>query len=348
MMALEVSMMFRFVKLIIEMTFWTVVAVVALAVVGGCLALGLAPLFGWLSPVIVTFLVFLIAQVIRTFRRRRGMMALSYLEQAVRLNLPLPRMIYAAERSEARGLARRLGRLRHQLMDGHSVADALADAVPEIPARPLATVGAAERVGRLQQGLRRVLDEDRALAARMIGRVHVYRAYPLVMLLMIAAMTTLISIFVMPKYEQIFQDFAQPLPPITVTTMQVAQYAAPALLIFSGVAMLLLLGGLFWEALHPQSMKGLASVGLLDRFWWHLPFWHGMQRDEGLADVCALMSDAFTAGMPAERALAEASRLRINTVLRGRVGQWGRASRRARRSGRPLLRRDCPGWFQEC
>jgi type II secretory pathway component PulF len=47
-----------------------------------------------------------------------------------------------------------------------------------------------------------------------------------------------------------------------------------------------------------------------------------MQRDAGLAEVCALLADGLEAGMPASAALAEAARLRINAVLRGRVHDW--------------------------
>ena len=309
-------------RVIFEVLMWFVVGFIAVVGVSGCLGAGFAPILGWLSPLVVVFLFFLGLQITRAFRRRRGLMALSYVEQAVRLNLPLPRMLEAAERSESSRLRRRLERVRQRLAQGFPVAQALSDGVPEISTRMVAAIHASETVGQLRDGLRRVLDEERAAAARRIGRVDVYRTYPMLMILAIAAMISLIAIFVMPKYEQIFKDFGLRLPPITVNTIRIAGQFAPVLLLLSGIVVLAWIAGLVWEAAHPRSLRDALSVGLLDRLRWYTPFWHGMQRDEGLAEVCALMADGLSAGMPAGRTLAAASRLRINAVLRRRVHDW--------------------------
>ena len=311
-----------FLRVIIEIFAWSVAGFFALVILGGCLAMGWGPVFGWLSPLAVVFLFFLGLQITRTMRRRRGLMALGYVEQAVRLNLPLPRMLEAAERSESPRLRRRLERVRYRLAQGFPIAQALSEGVPEIPTRTVAAVHAAEAVGRLREGLRRVLDDERATAARTIGRVDVYRTYPMLMILAIASMISLISIFVMPKYEQIFKDFGLRLPPITVNTIRIAGELAPIVLVVSAVVVLAWIGGLIWEAVHPRSLRDALSTGLLDRLRWCLPFWHGMQRDEGLGQVCALMADGLSAGMPAGRTLATATHLRINTVLRRRVRDW--------------------------
>ena len=309
-------------RVIVEIFAWSIAGTVALVVFAGCLGVGFGAAFGWLSPLAVVFLFFLGLQVTRTVRRRRGLMALGYVEQAVRLNLPLPRMLEAAEHSESPRLRRRLERVRYLLERGFPLADALSEGVPEIRTRTVATVHAAETLGRLREGLRRALGDERAAAARTIGRVDVYRTYPMLMILAIASMISLISIFVMPKYEQIFRDFGLQLPPITVHTIRTAGQLAPVLLLVSGIVVLVWVGGLIWEAAHPRSLRDAMSIGLLDRFRWSAPFWRGMQRDEGLAAVCAILADAFSAGMPAERALAAASRLRINAVLRRRVHGW--------------------------
>jgi type II secretory pathway component PulF len=194
--------------------------------------------------------------------------------------------------------------------------------VPEISTRTIAAVHASEGVGRLREGLHRLLDEERAAAARTTGRVDVYRTYPLLMILATTAMISLIAIFVMPKFEQIFKDFGLRLPPITINTIRIAGQLSPVVLILSAIVLIVWIGGLTWEAAHPRSLRDALSVGLFDRLRWYLPVSHGMQRDEGLAEVCALMADGLSAGMPAGAALAEASRLRINAVLRCRVQDW--------------------------
>ena len=301
---------------------WVLAGLLVLGVMAAFLAMGLGVVFAWLSPVGLALLFFFSVRVVRALRRRRGIMALSYVEQAVRLNLPLPQMLQAAELSEGPTMFNRLARVRYRLVQGFSVADALSDGVPELPLRAVAAVGAAEGVGRLRQGLRRALDEQRAAAARTVGVIEAFGAYPLFMILMISLITSMLAIFVMPKFEQIFKDFGLALPPLSIRTIRLAASLGPVVLIVSALLALGLAAVVLWEAVHLRSLRFASSLGVLDRLWWSLPFYHGMQRDQGLAAVSALMADACDAGMPAGKALAEASRLRVNRVLRDRIWDW--------------------------
>ena len=73
--------------------------------------------------------VFLLAQfvawLVRTIRRRRAMLILGYVEQAVRMNLPLSPMLDAAAASESGVLAYRLKALSYRLRCGEPLALAL-------------------------------------------------------------------------------------------------------------------------------------------------------------------------------------------------------------------------------
>lgn len=309
-------------RVFVSIVIWATAGVVGIVVISGFLAVGFGRIFAWLGPLVLVFLFFVALQVTRTLRRRRALMALSYVEQAVRLNLPLPRMLEAAERSESPRLRRRLMRVRQRLAQGFPVAQALSEGVPEISTKVIATVHASEGVGRLRVGLGRVLAEQRADAARTVGRVDVYRTYPLLMILVATAITWMLTVFVMPRFEQIFRDFDLRLPPITMHTLRAAGQLAPVVCILSGGAVVLWMIGLVWEAVHPRSLRGAMAIGAFDRVRWYAPFWHAMQRDEGLAEVCAVMADGLDAGMPAGSTLAEASRLQVNAVLRGRVEDW--------------------------
>src|SRR5688500_3762939 len=64
------------------------------------------------TPAVVVLLIACAMIFVRTMRKRRGAQVLSYVEQAVRLNLPLPRMLWAAESSEHGPLRRRLRDVR--------------------------------------------------------------------------------------------------------------------------------------------------------------------------------------------------------------------------------------------
>jgi type IV pilus assembly protein PilC len=337
--------MLRIVRVLLELAFWTVAAGVAMFALGLVLALGLGVPFGFLSPAVVLLMLPLIAKLMRTIRRRRGLMALSYLDQAVRLNLPLPRMLWAAQRSEGGRLGRRLHRLRLFVEQGYPIATALDEAVPEVTRRAVAIAGAAERVGRLPQALARLVDEERRRTAGDAATSTFYHAYPIVMLLFVNAILGMIMIFVIPKFEQIFKDFGCALPPLTQFVMTVSWSIGPLLIVISGALAMWYLGRSMWETLHPSAFRGTGPMlGALDRALWYLPVSHGVQRDRGLADVCAALADAFAAGAPADTAVSHSAGLRVNRVLRDRVAVWGQLiaaggslADAARRAGLPEL-----------
>src|SRR5262249_6940233 len=93
-------------------------------------------------------------------RRRRGANLLNYLEQAVRLNLPLPRIVRAIGESESGRFASDLETAREALEAGQSLATVL-EVVPDVPPRVIGLIAAAERAGRLPQVLSRLMQQRR-------------------------------------------------------------------------------------------------------------------------------------------------------------------------------------------
>lgn len=72
---------------------WTFGGILLISITGGILfALG-TPRAWALAPVGAVIIAASLLHLLRTIRRRRAMQILSYFEQAVRLNLPLPRML---------------------------------------------------------------------------------------------------------------------------------------------------------------------------------------------------------------------------------------------------------------
>src|SRR5205085_275479 len=55
---------------------------------------------------------------------------------------------------------------------------------------------------------------------------------------------------------------------------------------------------------------------------WMTPFLHGMERDKGLADAFEMIADGLSAATPLNRAVAEASTLRVNEVLAHKLRRW--------------------------
>jgi type II secretory pathway component PulF len=298
----------------------------------GCFALGLLAGAVWLlssrffagaSPVLGVLLLVSAGMFARAVRRSRAVAALNYVEQAVRLNLPLPPMIAAAEAGEQGRLARKLGVLRGHLEGGHPLAAALDDALPGLPPRSLGLIAAAERNGRLSSTLARLVRELRR-PQRDPSRAILLRWYPPMFVLALTVALGFVGVFVMPKFYDIFREFRIEVPPFTRAVMGAWLYAAAPIAALAIFLTLLLTGRMVTESVRPPWARvNLGPVrelpGLLA--WW-TPVARGVVRDRGLADVCHVLADAAAAGRPMHAALRDAALLGVNVVLRRRLRRW--------------------------
>jgi type II secretory pathway component PulF len=318
--------MMRALKLILEVLFWTLAAGAVLFAVGVAVGMSLWPILGYFAAVAVLGALPLIQWIVRLIRRRRAATLLAYLEQAVRLNLPLPRMLWAAQRSEPGKLSRQLRALRQRLEEGLPIGAAVHASVPELTARASSLIEVGERIGRLPQALSRLVREEASAARRDVATVWFYRAYPVVMALVLATVLSMLLVFVIPKFEMIFRDFNIQLPGITQAVLEVSRDLGPLLLLLTCVAVFYLAGNALWDMVHPRDGAPTVLGSLRDRLLWTLPVSHGLARDRGLADVCETVAEALHVGTPADRALTEASRIQTNAVLRQRVARWAGAA----------------------
>jgi type II secretory pathway component PulF len=237
--------------------------------------------------------------------RRQVLLVLAYLEQAVRLNLPLPQMLRAAEQSESAGLAFKLHQLLAHLELGESISSAMMKAVPATPPRTLALLGAAERSGHIGMELDRLVRQEQRPSGRNITEQSFIRTYPVSMLVMLCGIISMVMIFVIPKYQRILADFKTPIPPVTQGLINVAKLITDSW----PLQMLVLL-----VAAVVVIYKAQRSVGL-----WKAPIW--MTTSRQYSDVCHVIGTSMAAGMPMQSAVLSASELSISTVLRARLVQ---------------------------
>src|SRR4051812_16695211 len=113
------------IKLILEVLFWSIAAGAVMFGAGVVMGVVFAPVVGYIAAIAIIGLLPIAVKLATVIRRRRAAMALQYLEQAVRLNLPLPRMIRAAQQSESGALALRLAQLRQLVEEGYPLSAAL-------------------------------------------------------------------------------------------------------------------------------------------------------------------------------------------------------------------------------
>lgn len=260
----------------------------------------------------------------RNLRRARALAAVNYLEQAARLNLPLPPMLAAAEASEGRAMGRRLSRIRAEIEAGTPVGAALQRAVPGAPRRVLGLVTAGERLGRLPQALGRAIAAERVVTTdrRRAMQAVMLRWYPMLMAVAIGPVFFIVMIFVMPKFERIFQDFGLQLPAATVWMVDLWSWIQWPLTVLA-IAGLLVACAKMFDDLIPGRRTRLGRFRTAHALAWHVPPWRGVTRSRGLADACSVVADALAAGQPADRALADAGEACGNLLLRGRFLRWG-------------------------
>lgn len=306
---------------------WAVAAVILLGLISVALTYGLGIPYGWfVIPLVLVVLLLVTARTVRLVRRRRAETVLAYVEQAVRLNLPLPAMLAAAERGEPPGVARQLANLRQLLSQGTTLAAAIEASVPQVTARTVALTAAGERTGRVAAALHRLVHRDRrakwdaAAGDAVTGAFS--RIYPLVLALMTGGLIGVLMVFVLPKFGDIFRDFGIEQPPLTRWTFEVAWVAGPPIMAVLPLILLVMVARAVAETFVPPRYRLELGKGPIDRALWALPLTHGAARDRGLADAFDVLADAADAGMPLDAALDEAARLRLNEVLRHRLRAW--------------------------
>jgi hypothetical protein len=270
---------------------------------------------------------------VTALRKRRCVAVLSYLEQAVRLELPLPSAIMASARGETGKVRRRLLSLAKELEKGRDLPDALAEAVPECDATTVAAVRSGMNINQLPRVLARVMERLLPRNTETTEITGFYRVYFLITMLLVVTMSYfVIQIFVFPKFVSILNDFHQKLP--------------------------------FWaEFLHSEtvsafiqySMAALALGVLLFSFrdvreWitWRLPIIGPARRGQAMAELCAFME---MPSKPADHSTkCSSSQLRRSqTKCSGSTSTAGQ--RRSMAAKAPAKQRDppgCPIWPRPC
>jgi len=241
-------------------------------------------------------------------RRARAGLILEYIDQAVRLNLPLAPMMLAAADSENGVTRRRLMRLHDHLERGEPLADAVRHAVPEIRGTTVQAIEAAAEIGRLPQLMRRIVRRNMPPLSSTENLDGFYRGYALlVIFFMIAGIGAMIYYVIMPKYESILKSFNAPLP---VTTQWLLGFYHSYIPYYVVGVMLLI-------ACIPATGK------LRDYLLWFVPVAGSTARDSGLADMCGFMVDALEVGRPLDSALASAAAAQPHAIIRKRIEKWG-------------------------
>ena len=312
-------MALRILMSIMTWLLWLVVGLVTLLLV---VLFGLTlERFGLIfGPCGLLFLLLVIARSARLYRQSRGAMILNYLEQPIRLNLPIGPMLKASSASETGLLRWRLESLCQGINQGLSISESLRRYTPEVPSRTVALIGAAERIDRLPSVFARLIREQRHWCRRPLDMSAYANSYGLVLVIFLMFILGVLSVFIFPRYQEVFNDFDTPMPWITQVLFDFSLHFAIVILPVSIMLAIATAGWAIWEIFN--GLLCLLRAGQLGKFIAaRLPVSRGIMRDRALADACQLIEQAMIAGETLESAVVEASELRTSPTVRKKLSR---------------------------
>ncbi|WCM51788.1 type II secretion system inner membrane protein GspF [Pseudomonas sp. WJP1] len=137
------------------------------------------------------------------------------LSTLVQAGLPLEESLEAvAKQSDKRRVGSLLSAVRSRVMEGHALADALAQFPKAFPELFRATVAAGERSGHLGQVLEQLAAYTQARQASR-QKIQMALVYPLILMLASVVIVGFLLGYVVPDVVKIFVDSGQPLPWLT-------------------------------------------------------------------------------------------------------------------------------------
>lgn len=142
----------------------------------------------------------------------------------VRSGLPIEEALQALSRqTEKSRLKSMMMAVRARVMEGHSLATALADFPHVFPDLYRATVAAGEQSGYLDRVLERLADYTETRQT-LQQKTTLALIYPLLVLIVSILVVALLMVYVVPQIVQVFEGIGQKLPPLTRGLIAVSDF----------------------------------------------------------------------------------------------------------------------------
>jgi len=142
----------------------------------------------------------------------------------VRSGLPVEEALQALSRqTEKSRLKSMMMAVRARVMEGHSLATALADFPHVFPDLYRATVAAGEQSGYLDRVLERLADYTETRQT-LQQKTTLALIYPLLVLIVSILVVALLMVYVVPQIVQVFEGIGQKLPPLTRGLIAVSDF----------------------------------------------------------------------------------------------------------------------------
>jgi len=224
--------------------------------------------------------------------------------------LPLLRSLRTLIKQEKNpALQNAMGNLADSVESGNTFSEALAQHPKIFNKLYVNMVKAGELGGVLEIVLTR-LAEFQEKAQRIRGKVISAMVYPIVVLVIAVGILAFLLLFIVPKFEAIFQDMLgnKPLPLLTSIVIETSRFVQSNILIIIGV---IVIGVVLFQVVKRTP----AGAALLDRFKLKMPIFGDLISKTSIARFSRTLGTLVTSGVPILQALGITRETAGNIVL---------------------------------
>ncbi len=230
----------------------------------------------------------------------------------IQAGLPIEEVLTAvAQQSEEHKLRSLLLAVRSKVLEGHTLANSLAEFPRAFPHLYRATVAAGEQSGHLDKVMNRLADHTET-SQEFRQKIQMAMIYPILLLVLAISIVTGLMIYVVPDVINVFIGTGQELPALTVglvaTSDFISQYGLLLLLA------IILIGVGIHYALQEPHIRMKVHHRLL-----HLPFIKRMSRGFNTARYASTLSILSSSGVPLVDGMRIAGEVLSNLYLQARV-----------------------------
>ena len=203
--------------------------------------------------------------------------------------------------------------VRAKVLEGHSLAESLADFPQAFPVLFRATVAAGEHAGHLDLVLDRLADyAEHSYAARQ--KIKLAMLYPVILFFMAITIVSGLMAFVVPDVVEVFVGQGQQLPMLTTGLIAVSDFVVAygwlVVMLIAAMALLLRI-----------AVKNEAFKLQLDRYLLKAPLIGGVVRGSNSARFASTLAILTSSGVPLVDAMAIAAEVLANSYIKASVVQ---------------------------
>jgi len=224
-----------------------------------------------------------------------------------------------AQQTEKPRLTSMILGVRARVVEGHALAQAMAEFPHAFPEMYRATVAAGEQSGRLDLVLDRLADYTESRQA-LRQKIQVALFYPIILTVLALSVATLLMVYVVPQVVGVFEGIGQELPWLTRALIEVSDFLQHyGLLLLLGIVLLAVAGFLMLK--RPGPKQGF------HRFVLRLPLVGRLVRGINAARFARTLSILSASGVTVLEALRIAGEVMSNIPMREAVASAARKVR---------------------